>query len=206
MLKNIIIAKATGQESEMILPARFLAIVKRIENEMALLQWNNKELKVKLDAPARPGETLLLSLKEEKGEQSIYRIMARRSPDPPLDGSTVNWHMYINKNENEHPYFLQFNYYRYSQKRYKDESKGPSFEIGILTKNLGFVVLRVTSFSAPYECRFLVDEKSKGELLDRIISGLEDKLVEEGYSIKLLPFKVARKKHYNTNLLIDKKV
>ncbi len=88
------------------------------------------------------------------------------------------------------PLLLKVNYFQYKKRDFQDELKGPSLEIGVQTRNLGFVVLRISSFAKPYNCRFLVTEREKGELLEKGLYQIVEHLEMKGIPIKILPYKV----------------
>lgn len=208
ILKNFLNNKEVElNNNSMKLPEHFLAVVKKIQNEFALIEWKGKIIPVKLEVPVKEGELLLLQLKKESEDKQFYRILAR-SPAEIKDSEAVSWQVMLNLREKITPFLLKVNYYQYKKRDFPDEQKGPSLEVGIQTRNLGFVVLRVSSLTKPYHCRFLVTEREKGELLEKGLPELTEHLKKKGIPVKILPYKVvlpAEIDEIKLSSLIDKR-
>lgn len=207
LIKSMIKDSRPGAGETSKLPPEFVARVIKGEAEGTLLEWRGKSIPVKAETPVKEGEKLLLQLKEEGPDRQHFRIMAR-SPGEKGDSQEVNWHVLLSPGVEKQSLALKVTYYRRQKRDYSDEPRGPSLEISVQTGNLGLVTLRVSSLKGPYTCRFLVENREKGELLQAGLELLVAELGKKDIPVKILPYKVIlpweREKGY-TSLFLDRK-
>ncbi len=214
IFKNLVVEKssATGSNDStaLKLPVKFIAIIKKINQELALLTWKGKSFYVQIDTPVKENELLLLQLKKESQGKQFYQVIAR-SPAEGENSCTTSWYVFPPQRENTPPLpFLKLNYFQHQKRNYDDEPTGPSLEIALQTRHLGFIILRFSSFTSPYTCRLLVEREDYGTLLQSSLSLLQEQLEKQSLPIIFLPFKVISSPNKKTdetelNLFLDKK-
>ena len=112
IFKNLVVEKssATGSNDStaLKLPVKFIAIIKKINQELALLTWKGKSFYVQIDTPVKENELLLLQLKKESQGKQFYQVIAR-SPAEGENSCTTSWYVFPPQRENTPPLpFLKF--------------------------------------------------------------------------------------------------
>lgn len=192
LLKNLRISEknAAITSAKQKLPAQFVALVKKVGKELVLLEWGSSTFYAGIEVPVKEGELLLLKLREESQGKQFYRVLARSSAEG-RSAETMIWHVFSGQEGKTQPSLFKVRYAQQQRGRgYSDEADGPSLEIGFQTQNLGFIVVRVSSFAKPYVCRLLVEKAEYGELLQPSLAAFRDQLDEEALPINLLPYKI----------------
>ncbi len=214
IFKNLVVEKSSTNGSQdpivLKLPAKLIATIKKIDQDLALLAWKGKSFYVQIDTPVKENELLLLQLKKESQGKQFYQVIAR-SPAEGENPGTTSWYVFPLQKENTPPLpFLKLNYFQHQKRNYNDEPAGPSLEIALQTRHLGFIILRLSSLAPPYTCRLLVEEEGYGTLLQSSLPLLQEQLEKQSLPVIFLPFKVIPSPEKKTdetesNLFLDKK-
>ncbi|NLC50692.1 MAG: hypothetical protein GX764_00070 [Firmicutes bacterium] len=187
LLKSLFVSGKNPLSSESgKLPARFLGLVMEVKGELALLNWQGEPFYVKIEVPVKKGELLLLELKEEKDAKRIYRVLARSTPTEKDE--LIEWDLFLHEKVNT-PLYIKARYFPRRKGNSNEPADKPCLELSIKTQNLGLITLSVLTLAKPYKCRFIVERKEFGEVVESSLRLLLEQSAER-LPVEFLPYRV----------------
>ena len=129
--------------------------------------------------------------------------MARSTPTEKDD--LIEWDLFLNERL-ENPLYLKARYFPSRKGNSNELADKPCLELSMKTQNLGLITLSVQTLSKPYRCRFIVERKEFGEVIERSLRLLIEHSTER-IPVELLPYRVLPPELFpgNANIFLDKK-
>lgn len=176
---------------------RVLAQVVDVKGDKVFLQSAGGKFSAQLEAQITKGEYLLLEYYSQRGEQHIYRILARTNLAPQQSGNPTQssmptaesllWTFFVSLPEYEMKYPVLLRYYPPPQKGrgYKNQQR-TLLELTVETKNLGLVMIKIGTRNNNFECTFMVEDEKIGHILEEEAQDLLEEDEEKRSSSKKL--------------------
>ncbi len=166
------------------LPERLIAQVKESGKELAVLRWEGRTFTARIDVPVKKGEYLLLQFKGTKEGKLYYKVQARSYEPFVQEGTRHPTQHLLLQNSHGMPFPLIYrSYEKPEEKQEENRSTGeaeetPVFDLIIETRNLGFIILRLSRKQGIYYLCLLVESEEQGRLLHESLETLQQSLLE----------------------------
>ena len=166
-----VVQKDTDTGQRYSLPERMVAQVKETKKEMALLRWEGKTFKARVDVPVKKGEYLLLHFKGIEEGKRYYQVKARSFEPVIQNGSRYPTQHMLLQNSYGIPFPLIYRYYEDRERKQganrEDDAQKETVVLDFIveTQNLGLIIIRISRKQGCYCIHLLVESEDQGKKL-----------------------------------------